>query len=198
MPSTWCLAVVPTATSVRPDASSTEVTAEFHLDERGEALKYIAERALQDDAEPHRCLVRRTATSAGRSRAFINGTPVNVSALQNLCAPMVDVYAQNQHRSLLERSTQLKLLDDFGVPPDLSDSVRVCHGDWQTLTSELEEMDQRTRSTRERMDLLRYQVDELNALALVEGEVEALTQRHKRLSSATDIQFVIGTHTENA
>ena len=46
------------------------------------------------------------------------------------------------------------------------------------------------------MDLLRYQVDELNALALVEGEVEALTQRHKRLSSATDIQFVIGTHTE--
>ena len=130
-------------TSVRPDASSTEVTAEFHLDERGEALKYIAERALQDDAEPHRCLVRRTATSAGRSRAFINGTPVNVSALQNLCAPMVDVYAQNQHRSLLERSTQLKLLDDFGVPPDLSDSVRVCHGDWQTLTSELEEMDQR-------------------------------------------------------
>ena len=183
-------------TSVRPDASSTEVTAEFHLDERGEALKYIAERALQDDAEPHRCLVRRTATSAGRSRAFINGTPVNVSALQNLCAPMVDVYAQNQHRSLLERSTQLKLLDDFGVPPDLSDSVRVCHGDWQTLTSELTEMDRRTRSTRERMDLLRYQVDELNALALVEGEVEALTQRHKRLSSATDIQFVIGTHTE--
>ena len=183
-------------TSVRPDASSTEVTAEFHLDERGEALKYIAERALQDDAEPHRCLVRRTATSAGRSRAFINGTPVNVSALQNLCAPMVDVYAQNQHRSLLERSTQLKLLDDFGVPPDLSDSVRVCHGDWQTLTSELTEMEQRTRSTRERMDLLRYQVDELNALALVEGEVEALTQRHKRLSSATDIQFVIGTHTE--
>ena len=183
-------------TSVRPDASSTEVTAEFHLDERGEALKYIAEHALQDDAEPHRCLVRRTATSAGRSRAFINGTPVNVSALQNLCAPMVDVYAQNQHRSLLQRSTQLKLLDDFGVPPDLSDSVRVCHGDWQTLTSELTEMDLRTRSTRERMDLLRYQVDELNALALVEGEVEALTQRHKRLSSATDIQFVIGTHTE--
>ena len=183
-------------TSVRPDASSTEVTAEFQLDERGEALKYIAERALQDEAEPHRCLVRRTATSAGRSRAFINGTPVNVSALQNLCAPMVDVYAQNQHRSLLERSTQLKLLDDFGVPPDLSDSVRVCHGDWQTLTSELTEMDRRTRSTRERMDLLRYQVDELNALALVEGEVEALTQRHKRLSSATDIQFVIGTHTE--
>ena len=183
-------------TSVRPGASSTEVTAEFHLDERGEALKYIAERGLQDDAEPHRCLVRRTATPAGRSRAFINGTPVNVSALQNLCAPMVDVYAQNQHRSLLERSTQLKLLDDFGVPPDLSDSVRVCHGDWQMLTSELTEMDQRTRSTRERMDLLRYQVDELNALALVEGEVEALTQRHKRLSSATDIQFVIGTHTE--
>ena len=183
-------------TSVRPGASSTQVTAEFHLDGRGEALKYIAERGLQDDAEPHRCLVRRTAAPAGRSRAFINGTPVNISALQDLCAPMVDVYAQNQHRSLLERSTQLKLLDDFGVPSDVTNSVRVCHADWQAQRSRLHDLDQRSRSTRARMDLLRYQVDELKALALAQGEVEALTQRHKRLSSATDIQFVIGTHAE--
>ena len=183
-------------TSVRPGASSTQVTAEFHLDGRGEALKYIAERGLQDDAEPHRCLVRRTAAPAGRSRAFINGTPVNVSALQDLCAPLVDVYAQSQHRSLLERSTQLKLLDDFGVPSDVRDPVRAYHADWQAQRSRLHDLDQRTRSTRERMDLLRYQVDELKALALAQGEVEALTQQHKRLSSATDIQFVIGTHAE--
>ena len=183
-------------TSVRPGASSTQVTAEFHLDGRGEALEYIAERGLQDDAEPHRCLVRRTAAPAGRSRAFINGTPVNVSALQDLCAPLVDVYAQSQHRSLLERSTQLKLLDDFGVPSDVTDPVRAYHADWQAQRSRLHDLDQRTRSTRERMDLLRYQVDEFKALALAEGEVEALTQRHKRLSSATDIQFVIGSHAE--
>ena len=183
-------------TSVRPGASSTQVTAEFHLDGRGEALKYIAERGLQDDAEPHRCLVRRTAAPAGRSRAFINGTPVNISALQDLCAPLVDVYAQSQHRSLLERSTQLKLLDDFGVPSDVRDPVRAHHADWQAQRSRLHDLDQRTRSTRERMDLLRYQVDELKALALAQGEVEALTQQHKRLSSATDIQFVIGTHAE--
>ena len=183
-------------TSVRPGASSTQVTAEFHLDGRGAALEYIAERGLQDDAEPHRCLVRRTAAPAGRSRAFINDTPVNISALQDLCAPLVDVYAQSQHRSLLERSTQLKLLDDFGVPSDVTDPVRAYHADWQAQSSRLHDLDQRTRSTRERMDLLRYQVDEFKALALAEGEVEALTQRHKRLSSATDIQFVIGSHAE--
>ena len=183
-------------TSVRPGASSTQVTAEFHLDGRGAALEYIAERGLQDDAEPHRCLVRRTAAPAGRSRAFINDTPVNISALQDLCAPLVDVYAQSQHRSLLERSTQLKLLDDFGVPSDVTDPVRAYHADWQAQRSRLHDLDQRTRSTRERMDLLRYQVDEFKALALAEGEVEALTQRHKRLSSATDIQFVIGSHAE--
>ncbi len=183
-------------TSVRPGASSTEVTAEFRLDGRDDARRYVAERALEDDVEPNRCLVRRVGTSAGRSRAFINGTPVNVSALQALCAPLVDVHAQNQHRSLLERSTQLDLLDDFGVPSRVTDVVRVCHGDWQARRSDLHELEQRTRSTRERMDLLRYQLDELRALALDEGEVEALTQRHKRLSSATDIQFVVGTHAE--
>ena len=183
-------------TSVRPDASGTEVTAEFHLDGRPEACRYIAERALEDDAEPQRCLVRRTATSAGRSRAFVNGTPVNVSALQALCAPLVDVHAQNQHRSLLARSTQLDLLDDFGVPSALTEAVRACHGRWQAQQSSLAELEQRTRSMRERMELLRYQVDELGALALGEGEAEALTQRHKRLSSAADIQAVVGTHAE--
>ena len=183
-------------TAVRPGASTTEVTAEFHLDGRDEARRYIAERALEDDAEPHRCLVRRVAAAAGRSRAFINGTPVNVSALQELCAPLVDVYAQNQHRSLLERSTQLNLLDDFGVPSEITEAVRVRHGDWQAQRADLLELERRTRSTRERMDLLRYQLDELRALALDEGEVETLTQRHKRLSSATDIQFVVGTHAE--
>ena len=183
-------------TSVRPGVSSTEVTAEFHLDGRDDARRYIAERALEDEVEPNRCLVRRVGTSAGRSRAFINGTPVNVSALQALCAPLVDVHAQNQHRSLLERSTQLDLLDDFGVPSRVTDIVRVCHRDWQAQRSDLHELERRTRSTRERMDLLRYQLDELGALALDEGEVEALTQRHKRLSSATDIQFVVGTHAE--
>ena len=183
-------------TNVRPGASSTEVTAEFHLDGSSEAHSYIAERALEDDAETHRCLVRRTATSAGRSRTFINGTPVNVSALQALCAPLVDVHAQNQHRSLLLRPTQLKLLDDFGVPSALTDSVRACHGEWQGRLSLLEDLEQRTRSMRERMDLLRYQMDELKALALEDGEVETLTRRHKRLASATDIQFAVGTHAE--
>ncbi|MCY3818956.1 MAG: DNA repair protein RecN [Gammaproteobacteria bacterium] len=183
-------------TTVRPGASSTEVTAEFHLDGREEAREYIVQRALGDDAEPHRCLVRRVGTVAGRSRAFINGTPVNVSALQALCAPLVDVYAQNQHRSLLERPMQLKLLDDFGVPPEVTDAVRARHGDWQAQRADLAELERRMRSTRERMDLLRYQLDELGALAVAEGEVEALTQRHKRLSSATDIQFVVGTHAE--
>ena len=183
-------------TSVRPGASSTEVTAEFHLSGRDEAQAYIAERALQDDTEPHRCLVRRVATSAGRSRAFVNGTPVNVSALHALCAPLVDVYAQNQHRALLQRATQLDLLDDFGVPADVTDAVRACHGGWREQQARLDELEQRTQSTRERMDLLRYQMNELEALSVAEGEVEALTQRHKRLSSATDIQLVIGTHAQ--
>ena len=93
-------------------------------------------------------------------------------------------------------STQLNLLDDFGVPSEVTDTVHICHADWQARLSDLHELEQRTRSTRERMDLLRYQLDELRALALDEGEVEALTQRHKRLSSATDIQFVVGTHAE--
>ena len=183
-----------TRTSIRPGAASCEVTADFDVGAHPAAMRYLTEQALVDDAEPSRCLVRRVATAAGRSRTFVNGTPVNLDVLQSLCAPLVDVHGQGEHRSLQSRAVQLALLDDYGVEPALTQTVRSAFDDWQIKSNELEELAARTQAARERMELLRYQAEELSALGLAAGEVEALEHKFKRLSGASDIQAVIGAH----
>ena len=180
--------------NVRPGAASCEVAADFELNPRGAAWRYLEARELMDAHEPNRCLVRRVV-AGGRSRAFVNGAPVNLGALQALCEPLVDIYGQHEHRSLLERSVQLSLLDDYAAAGAQAAAVRDAHRLWQTRQSELETALGRAQGNSERVDLLRYQADELKALAVQEGEFEALTAQRKRLAAASDIRATVASHT---
>ena len=181
------------ATHIRPGATSCEVAADFHLNPNGAAWRYLEERELLDPFEPNRCLVRRVV-GGGRSRAFVNSAPVNLGALQALCEPLVDIYGQHEHRSLLERSVQLSLLDDYAGAGAEALAVRDAHRRWQARERELEAAQSRAQGERERADLLRYQADELRALAVEEGEFEALAARRKRLAAASDIRAVVAGH----
>ena len=179
--------------NIRPGAASCEVAADFELNPNGAAWRYLEARELMDAHEPNRCLVRRVV-AGGRSRAFVNGAPVNLGALQALCEPLVDIYGQHEHRSLLERSVQLSLLDDYAAAGAQAAAVRDAHRLWQTRQGELETALGRAQGNSERMDLLRYQADELKALAVQEGEFEALTAQRKRLAAASDIRATVASH----
>ncbi len=183
--------------AIRPGAAACEVTAEFDLADHPAAAAYLDEHGLEDPsddpAEAGRCLVRRVAAS-GRSRAFINGSPVNLSTLQSLCDPLVEVHGQHAHRSLLDRGVQLALLDDYGGVSDLAASVRRAFHAWQEKCAERDAAEARIRAAEQRLDLLRYQVEELRELALGEGEFEELELRHKRLAAAGEIRATLGAH----
>ena len=179
--------------NIRPGAASCEVAADFEMNPNGAAWRYLEARELMDAHEPNRCLVRRVV-AGGRSRAFVNGAPVNLGALQALCEPLVDIYGQHEHRSLLERSVQLSLLDDYAAAGAQAAAVRDAHRLWQTRHSELETALGRAQGNSERLDLLRYQADELKALAVQEGEFEALTAQRKRLAAASDIRATVASH----
>ncbi len=181
------------SSAIRPGATACEVTAEFDLADHPAAREYLDEQALEDAAEGGRCLVRRVAAT-GRSRAFINGTPVNLAALQSLCNPLVEVHGQHAHRSLLDRTVQLALLDDYAAAADLADSVRAAFRAWRARRAELDAAHERARAAEQRLELLRYQVQELHDLALAEGEFEDLEQRHRRLAAAGAIRATVGTH----
>ena len=181
------------SSAIRPGATACEVTAEFDLADHPAAREYLDEQALEDAAEGGRCLVRRVAAT-GRSRAFINGTPVNLAALQSLCNPLVEVHGQHAHRSLLDRTVQLALLDDYAAAADLADSVRAAFRAWRARRAELDAARERARAAEQRLELLRYQVREFHDLALSEGEFEDLEQRHRRLAAAGDIRATVGAH----
>ena len=181
------------SSAIRPGATACEVTAEFDLAGYPAAREYLDEQALEDAAEVGRCLVRRVAAT-GRSRAFINGTPVNLAALQSLCNPLVEVHGQHAHRSLLDRTVQLALLDDYAAAADLAGAVRAAFREWRARRAELDAARERARAAEQRLELLRYQVREFHDLALSEGEFEDLEQRHRRLAAAGDIRATVGAH----
>lgn len=181
------------STAIRPAATACEVTAEFDLGAHPAARSYLEDQALADPADSGQCLVRRVA-GRGRSRAFVNGTPVNLAALQALCDPLIEVHGQHAHRSLLDRSVQLALLDDYAAASELAESVREAFRAWRARCAELEDARERAGAAEQRLDLLRYQVAELRDLALADGEFEELETRHRRLAAAGEIRATVGTH----
>lgn len=173
---------------IRANVDQCEVTAEFDVAANEPALAYLADHDLMDPDAPNRCLVRRIARPDGRSRAYVNGTPVNLGVLREFCSPLVEIHGQHENQRLLDHTVQLQWLDDFGVDAALKDATRVAFVDWKQAQSELDDLATRTADAAERFDLLSYQVDELEGLDLHDQEFEQLTSRHKRLSQGKDLQ----------
>ena len=180
--------------NIRPGAASCEVAADFELNPNGAAWRYLEARELMDAHEPNRCLVRRVV-AGGRSRTFVNGAPVNLGALQALCEPLGGHLCAS---TSTVRCWSARCSSPYWMttrPP--APKRRRCAtpiGLWQTRHSELETALGRAQGNSERLDLLRHQADELKALAVQEGEFEALTAQRKRLAAASDIRATVASH----
>lgn len=96
---------------VRNAAKRAEISAEFELENSPAVQAWLAENGLE--AEPGVCLLRRTVEAEGRSRAFINGSPVTLAQLKELGEQLVDIHGQHAHHALLKPSVQRELLDEF-------------------------------------------------------------------------------------
>ena len=96
------------ASAVRLGAERAEISVSFDVPKEHEALHWLAERGLDDDTA---CTLRRLVGSDGRSRAFINGQPVNLQDLKTLGGLLVDIHGQHAHQSLLDLGNQRALLD---------------------------------------------------------------------------------------
>jgi len=170
---------------IRAGCERAEVSADFDLSRNPEARAWLAEQALEDgDA----CLIRRVLARAGRARAFINGQAASSSQLRTLGDLLVDIHGQHAHQSLLRAAPQRQLLDGYGglsagatEVADLYRRYRDLDQRWQTLTAARDE-----RAAR--LDLLRFQVDELDALALADGELEVLDAEQRRLANVGHLQ----------
>ncbi len=171
---------------LRPGAERAEVSAEFDLGDNADTQAELERLSLEDPDQPQRLLVRRTLASE-RSRAFINGTPVNLSQLRNLTADLIDVHGQHESQRLALPAVQLKLLDDFGVDGKLRQTCAEAFVGWRDAEKRLEALRSSVQEHEDRASLLTYQLEELETAALETGEFERISAEHRRLSQAQDL-----------
>ncbi len=169
------------ATALRHGAERGEIAASFQLRDDASARTWLEQQDLDDEGE---CMVRRTLSRNGRSRAFINARAVPLATLRELGRFLADIHGQNEHQSLLRQAVQRQILDHLGGNADLLDKVAQAHGEWSQLHSEIEDLRSKEAERSSRLELLRYQVQELQTLAPGEDEMSTLEEEHRRLSGA--------------
>ena len=177
---------------VRHGCTRTDISATFDISTITAAQTWLMEYELDAHADTSvdtdkgniECILRRTVTAEGRSKGYINGTAVPIQSLQALGNILVDIHGQHEHQSLLKNDMQRQLLDDYAGHADLLAKLTATYRQWKTLGTELERLRNATQDRDTRLDMLRYQVQELDSLALNENEVNALEEERTRLANS--------------
>jgi DNA repair protein RecN (Recombination protein N) len=166
---------------VRAGTERAEITATFDLMRSPRELKqWLEEQSIATDGE---LSVRRVVATDGRSRAYLNGQAVPVQLLRELGNILIDIHGQHEFQSLTRSAAQRELLDVFGRHESLVDQVGISHRVWHGLLDRMLELEGKARDRDARLDLLRYQVRELEALQLQVGEVAQLNEERARLAN---------------
>ena len=154
---------------VRNGAKRAEFSAEFDISTLPDVVDWLEQQALDQDDE---CLLRRVISADGRSRAFINGNAVTVQQLKSLGELLLDIHGQHFHQSLGRRPVQRDLLDHFGDLLDLRRSTETSFEKWRSLQERLDNLQNADADRASRLDLLSFQLQELEALDVEEGEFD--------------------------
>ena len=135
------------------------------------------------------CTLRRTMTSDGRSKAYINDTPVSLQKLRQIGEALVDIHGQHAHHALLNPVKHLELLDHFANNQALCAQVSGTYSQWHKVNQQRLDFEKSLDARRSRTHLLQFQIDELTTLALHEKTWPALLQEHKTLANAEQLLF---------
>ena len=170
--------------AIRPGAARTDIAACFDVTHNTRAQVWLSERDLESAGD---CILRRTITAEGRSRAYINGSPATLSDCADLGQLLVDIHSQHAHQSLLRRPIQRSLLDTYAGAETLIVEVSETAQRWRVLQEEYSRLAGQTEESDARRALLTYQIEELEVLNPQPGELEALEAQHKLLANAAYI-----------
>ncbi|BFM08662.1 DNA repair protein RecN [Halioxenophilus aromaticivorans] len=167
---------------VRTGTERADICAQFDLSKLPKAANWLKAQ----DFESAECLLRRVITSEGRSRGYINGQPATMSQLRELGNLLIDIHSQHEHQSLLRKDTHRLLVDDFGNHHSLTASVAEQHQAWAATHARANQLREQSADYQQKVQLLTFQVEELDALGLQPGEIDALEEEQKLLASAED------------
>jgi DNA repair protein RecN (Recombination protein N) len=140
------------------------------------------------DTQDEEIIVRRVITTQGRSKISINGVPVTLQMLKEISSHLVDVSSQHEYQLLIDPTNHASLIDDFGVPENVVSEYREAYNHYSHLQDEVQKLRDEERESKEKLDFLKYQLDELKAAAPQPGEIEELEERRARLKHAVMLE----------
>ena len=176
--------------SIMQGAEKCTIEAHFDLS-RYDMESFFNENDIEYDAED--CIIRRELTAAGKSRAFINDTPVQLSMLKELGERLVDVHSQHQNLLLNKQDFQLNVVDIIANDAKELAQYRQTYADYQAVTKTLEALREDIERNRQNADFLQFQYNELSAANLKDGEQEELEQQSDTMTHAEDIKSALYT-----
>jgi len=179
---------------VRHGAERAEVSGTFDLAQAPRELKqWLEEQSVGSGTE---LVMRRVVGGDGRSRAYLNGQSVPVQSLRDAGNILIDIHGQHEFQSLTRSAPQRELLDAYGSLTALTSQVGIAHRVWLELLNRTLGLESKARDRDAKLDLLRYQVQELEGLQLKDGELATLTEESARLANrgrlATGAQVALG------
>ncbi|WP_295678570.1 DNA repair protein RecN [uncultured Nevskia sp.] len=171
------------ATLVRAGSERAEVSAEFSVNDCADAAAWLAERELLE-AGSDDCAIRRIVHAEGRTRAFVNGSPVSATELRELGERLVEIFGQGDSRSLLLGDAQRQALDDAGRHAEPLAAVATAAQALQRIERDIEQLRSAQSRDPAQVEYLRFQLQELDALSLSVDELPELDAEHRRLANA--------------
>ncbi len=155
----------------------------YHLE------RFFSEHELDYDKET---TVRREINPEGKSRAFVNDTPVNLSLLKELCSGLLDIHSQHETLLLSDSKFQMHVLDAFAANSKQLHTYKTAFQKVKDLVKEVQALQEEERKSKADLDYFNFQLDELSALKLSPGEQELLEQEQERLEHAEEIIYSLG------
>ena len=176
--------------SIKQSAEKCVIEAQFDLSRYG-MEDFFAENDIEYDAEE--TIIRRELTATGKSRAFINDTPVQLSMLKELGDRLVDVHSQHQNLLLNKQDFQLSVVDIIADDAKELAKYQQTFGQYHTVRQELEALKDDIERNRQNLDFLQFQYDELSQANLQDGEQEELEQQSDTMTHSEDIKTALYT-----
>lgn len=163
---------------------------EAHFDvSKYNLLHFFEENDIDDDATD--CIVRREIYSSGKSRAFINDTPVPLATMKELGEQLIDIHSQHQNLLLNQEDFQLQVVDIITQDSKSLALYQACYQEYKKAAEQLEELKADIAKSQENEEFLRFQYGELAQAKLVEGEQEAIEQELATLEHAEEIKTAL-------
>ena len=178
------------ASVIGGDAPNCVVEAVFEIPESDRTLRSLLEDNGVEASEGE-LIIRRVVSRTGRSRSFINDSPVNVQTLQAISSRLVDIHSQHQTLLLSDKTFQLSMLDHFAGTQDLLSECSQAYRYFKTLEKEYSEVCEKLDGLNEEKEYIAARYKRLEDAKLVDGEVESLEAEQKKLANAEEIKSAL-------